>query len=390
MNKLKSKHFYIFASLLLLLSQACVEEFDTSDVIDYEPRLVIEGMLVKNAPGDTQQVVISKSVPYDSLLFSPVSNCNVSIVSSSQSYGLEEDADNEGYYLGVVPSEDIQVGDVFYLRVITEDGTIYESTEDQITPCPEIDTIYYEVTNNQESTDADESYGAQFYIDLKADDAYSSYYRYTVVETYELHADYVIYDYINEEGNFVSDLFGDYSKYYCYRTENIDELYPLTTQELTENTYIKYPLNFVDNTTQRLKYNYSILLNQYSLSKTVFEFWNTLKQNNQSSVDLYSTQPATVVGNIFNVNDDDEVVLGYFGASELSSKRLTIKGGLPIEFNIKSCSLTELTDVLPDIPLPLYLLGITLDDGSDGYGYNQSCFDCAYKKGNYDKPSFFE
>jgi hypothetical protein len=116
----------------------------------------------------------------------------------------------------------------------------------------------------------------------------------------------------------------DYTYYACYRTLPINQIFSATTSNLDQNVYLKYPLHFVNNRTQRLFYRYSLLVKQYSLTEQSFNYWEKLKGNNQNSGGLYDSQPQKVMGNVVCITNPNEEVLGYFGVSSVSSHRIFV------------------------------------------------------------------
>jgi len=54
-----------------------------------------------------------------------------------------------------------------------------------------------------------------------------------------------------------------------------------------------------------------------SLSKDAFEYYELLKDQTDNSTLTPKTQPAIIQGNINNIDDPQQLVLGYFGASEV-------------------------------------------------------------------------
>jgi len=54
----------------------------------------------------------------------------------------------------------------------------------------------------------------------------------------------------------------------------------------------KEPVNFIaTDQSDRLLIQYSILVSQYSISKEEYDFWNNLKQVNESGGDIFAKQP---------------------------------------------------------------------------------------------------
>jgi len=62
-----------------------------------------------------------------------------------------------------------------------------------------------------------------------------------------------------------------------------------------------------------------IKLELHSLSKSAFDFLELLKLQTTSLGSSSGTSPATLVGNMKNITNENEIVLGFFGASAVST-----------------------------------------------------------------------
>lgn len=69
-------------------------------------------------------------------------------------------------------------------------------------------------------------------------------------------------------------------------------------------------------------YPFFVTVRQLSVSRETFEYWDRVKlvMNNQGS--LFDIPPATIPGNIHNVSDPDDKVLGYFEVSKVKISRI--------------------------------------------------------------------
>jgi len=102
--------------------------------------------------------------------------------------------------------------------------------------------------------------------------------------------------------------------------------------------------------------DYLVKVEALSLSKSGFEYWNLL--NNQLAIqgNIYDPVIPDIKGNISNINDESEIVVGYFGASSVSQKSLLFErfgNGPNFTFPIPiaaSCEVAwgSVTDVRPD------------------------------------------
>ena len=68
-----------------------------------------------------------------------------------------------------------------------------------------------------------------------------------------------------------------------------------------------------------------IKLELHSLSKESYDFLRLLKSQTTSLGSSTGTSPAILRGNLANIEDEEEVILGYFGASAVSADSILIE-----------------------------------------------------------------
>jgi hypothetical protein len=105
-------------------------------------------------------------------------------------------------------------------------------------------------------------------------------------------------------------------------------------------------------------------------------------------------QPSQLIGNIHNIADDFEPVIGYISVGTTQTKRIYInKHELPINFITKypyNCRIdtAETTSIL--IPLYSPYIAINRADPSPGFLYSDRiCGDCTIR-GTVQKPAFWQ
>ena len=69
-----------------------------------------------------------------------------------------------------------------------------------------------------------------------------------------------------------------------------------------------------------------MLLKQYGLSPEAYFYYEVLRKNNQELGDIFGTMPSELQGNIKNINDPDEMVIGYMEVSKFTEKRIFVDG----------------------------------------------------------------
>lgn len=76
---------------------------------------------------------------------------------------------------------------------------------------------------------------------------------------------------------------------------------------------------------------------QLSISKDAFEYWRRVRELVNNTGSVFDSPPAQIKGNLYNVNDSEEVVLGYFEVAKAKVSRIyTTFADVPF-FLEKSC-----------------------------------------------------
>lgn len=105
-----------------------------------------------------------------------------------------------------------------------------------------------------------------------------------------------------------------------------------------------------------------VSLQQMSLAPNTYRYLKLLQDQSINTGTLADTPPAPLRGNIRNIKDANELVLGYFSASSVSEVRVMLDrrnttGGLPNGLysfiNNRPVTLEELSNERPDIPLAI-------------------------------------
>jgi hypothetical protein len=335
---------------------------------------------------EIQTITVSRTSSVNDPEFIPVDGCDAVI---------NDDAGNEfpmqeyekGTYRCMIHRSFLVPGASFRIKISAPDGTVIESDYDTINECPEVGSVYYLRKNI--TSGSNETKGIQFYVDLKAEDLKSRYFKWALTETWEYHVPYPREWYYDGRIHHISP--PDYSRSICWKTASVRDIFTLSTIGLSENRYDMFPLNFINNKSPQLVYGYSLLINQYSMSEAAYSYWDQLQVNSTEQGGLYEKQPFTVTGNMHNLTDPAREVLGYFGAYSVKSKRIFVKDveDLEIEY-IPICTpmilLKGLIELSPD-DYPAFLYG-------DKYGFEliylgSECVDCLSLGGINIKPEFW-
>jgi hypothetical protein len=388
------KRSYVIPALIgiAIVFTSCIEEY-TPKITESTELLVIDGSIVK---GDSLQTVnISQSTAVDDNYFNALSGCAV-WATNGQGMEFTFEEGDDGEYNAIISNEYLAYGSEFKVSIITPDGNEYESDYETIYESSEIDSLYY-LEEDYQSSSISSDLGLQFYIDLKAGESATKNYRWVLEETWETHTLYPkMFSYSSNEMSYtITELGGSYdSLSVCYKTEASPDVYIASTENLTVNEKKKIPLVYYAETSYKLNYNYSVLVKQYALTDMAYVYWNKVMAASTESGGMYQTQSSSTVSNICNINDPDEVVLGFFWASSCTEKRINFSGPLTEFHDGHACGLAEL-DLSEAYPPanpyePTYLVNLGTES-SPAYWYAAPmCFDCTLVDGTTTKPDFFD
>ena len=377
--------FHIILTLILLCG-SCVEPFEPM-LEESRKVLVISGM-ISDQPG-RHEIRVSLSSPYKELVFQGVDFCMVA-VEDQEGNMVHYSNTGEGVYVADLSDSFLEVGDAVRVQVLTPADRLYRSSFDTILACPELDSVYYEL-GQQETPDPEFTRpGIQFYLDMTGTPADSRNIIWQVDETWEYWASLFGTHILRGWGD--SDMFRTNTIFKCWKHFPLDHVYIGSTRNLSSNELRKLPLNFVSNETDRLSVTYRLHVKQQSLSLAAYDYWKRMNDQSVESGGMYEKQPASVIGNIYNVDDPEEVVLGYFYATQLREQRLFVHNNMLFEFNVPHihCEYQPMSSIGvlgPDhFPVYLYIPG---NFQPSFWGFEE-CFDCRVQGGDTIRPINWE
>ena len=378
--------------LSVILFAGCVERYYPEDNDMNTGTLVINAHLT-DQPG-VQIIEISRSVSLSYPSLDPVSGGFAEVIREDGEV-REFSEFKPGYYEADLDDSFLQTGDSYMIHVITPDRNEYESVFDKLRPVPEIDSLYYQEEHNSFASEEDSTGGVRFFIDFTYDDEAFEYIRWDLTETYEFHNPNME-AFVSIPGVGLIQLPDTSSYRVCYITNELHTIHSMSLSYLDFGIYIKKPFTFVPNIQmeQKLKHKYSLLIKQYSVSEAAFHYWNELKKTSQEQGWLFDRQTALLNSNIQNINDESEVVLGFFSMSGVAETR-----GFAIKPEGLDMSLYEwYCFPLPRGPggpggdenLPSYYARAWRDGESSFAWVNKHCVDCrAYKNSTHIMPDFW-
>jgi hypothetical protein len=364
--------------------------------------LVVDGSLIKGR--ETQVIVISKTSPITLPEYLPVENCNVSIMDNT---GTEFvfDEESPGKYVAKIDDALLSYDNQYKLIFTTSSGDVYESNYQGLLETPAVDSIYGIREDHYSAvTEAETNSVLQFYVDLDAPENASRYYRWVLEETWESFVEdqiWAVYD-----GQTIKRFYPADSLQHCWKTKDIIGLYSASTVLLSTNRIKKVPLHFVESSSEKLFVKYCATVKQYALNAETYDYWYEKERELRESGNIYAIQPSQPKSNIHNINNTDELVMGFFWVASCSIKRVFIKNPNPNHMILGCssigayCESDDINDIFdhlyyiislyPDMLTdPPYF--ITREKGTQfSISLSPHCQDCRILAGDILKPDFWE
>lgn len=376
---------FLLPVFLLVQGFSCVSPYEAD--IEDEPELIsIEASLIKGE--EDQTVRISKTASLDYPVFFPVRGCEVTLLDEfDNAYSYKEVSG--GIYSVSIPDEELVHGRYYKVRVISSEGVVYESDYELLNPGIEVDSVYYEIEDKVDQVTGEPYTGLQFYLDVKAGEDDSRYFRWRIDETYEYESFAPLSYYYLDESHTPVYPSDPWEVFTCWRGEELTGLYQSSTMNLTQNEKKKIRLNYVSARTERLRIMYSLQVRQYAISENAFAYFEQNRLATEEGEGLYTRQPRQPITNFMNPDDASERVLGYFWVSSQTSRRIFVPRIQEMDVLPEECAYWEY-DPMEDGegPFPIYLFDDR--DNEKLYTSSRDCFDCTRRGGTNVKPDFWE
>jgi len=371
------KAIFVVLSSLLIFFNGCVSEF--IPVVDEEEELlVVEGLVTDQLKSFT--INLSKSLPLGKKSEArPLGNCHVRI-SDDLGNAFELTEKSTGTY--VTDSTDFRgvIGRTYTLEIaLNRYGNFdYRSAPVTMLPVPPIDSVYYEKIQIRDSLEVYPKGvdACRIYVDTHDPENQCKYYRWDFRETWVL---LLLWPVENAK---------------CWVSENSASINLKSTAAFTESVVKRQPVQYINNQTDRLSRQYSILVNQYSLSAEEFLFWEKLQNITDQTGGLYDIVPSSIPSNIQGIDNPNEKVLGYFSVSAVQSKRLFIPNEFAGLVNLYPNCPTDTVwneyypDDLPEVYWTLALDQLAFGNLRRILTTDKGCADCTVR-GTNKKPDFW-
>lgn len=318
----------LHARLLILLNvlvlYACVETYDVHYQLNAE-LLTVEGFVTDDA-GTT--VSISKSKNSSSNFYSvPLVGCTAELVTSDGSVvPMKEQV--EGVY---APASSFKgkVGQTYQLRFRTPEGQEYESTKETLHGVPEIKKVYQKFDQNGLLDPKGKRVigsTVDVYIDFDDPQESKNYYlwrwkRYEdqpvciTCQEGQLSGNGGVCVRINSRNPPTYDYLCDKACWEVYYNSDVN----IYSDEFANGRGVQGRL--IAKVPYHSYKGALIEIEQVGVTQEAYLYYKLMSNQNQTTGTLADTPPAPIIGNIVNVTNPNEKVIGYFGAASSRTSR---------------------------------------------------------------------
>ncbi len=310
MNKIT---YILFVSAIILMG--CAKPYNPPEISTNTNILVVEGLI--NTGADSTIIRLSRTVLIANKTTSaPETKATVTVENAQgTSYALPESS-VKGVY--AAPALNLDNTKKYRVRIKTINGRTYVS--DLVDPkiAPPIDSIGFTIKER----------ALQIYVNAHDATNNTRYYKYDYSETWQFNARY--------PSNYISNGFSIVARtpaqqiFYCYGRDTSANTVITSTASLSSDVVYQLPVVDIDTASEKIGTKYSILVSQVALSKEAYSFWENLRKNTEQLGSIFDAQPSQLTGNVHNLADPAEPVIGYISAGTVRKKRIFItKAQLP-------------------------------------------------------------
>lgn len=381
----------VFFCCLLLLA-GCVEPYAPDVIEGPNNYLVVDGLINGNGI-TTVRLSRTQNISEESL---PLLESGATLLLEEEQgaqYSLQEAA--PGTYSSSSLSLDINKKYRLYIRLPT--GREYASEFVDVKQTPPIDEVGWQALDSE----------LQIYVNSHDPQNNTHFYRWEYEATWAYTAAFqssLKYD--EASGRVVPRTRSDEDIYRCWKTENSTDIKLGTSARLSQDVISEYPILTLPSDSEELRIKFSVLVKQYALTQEAYQYWEALRKNTESIGTLFDPLPSQLTGNVHNLANPAEPVIGYVGASAVQEKRIFVsRDELPEDWRTfyPTCPIDSLLPVPPqtlqDIVgrfsggtyMPVSEISASMGPPSPiGYmGASIQCVDCRVYGTNV-KPDFWE
>ncbi|MFI5162147.1 MAG: DUF4249 domain-containing protein [Sphingobacteriales bacterium] len=304
---------------------SCKKPYNPKIVSSSKSYLVVEGVI--NLSFDSTVIKVSRTFNINSKITTrPELGATVTVEGEREYVTHLADLFGNGHYWTY--DINLPLTQRYRLRIVTSTGEQYLSDYLVYKPTPPIDSIGYTVTNNI----------LNLYVNSHDPSNGTRLYRFDYEDTWRFHAKYQSSYVLDPNTNSIVPRNTYASVYYCYANGVSSDILLASTTKLSQDVVYQSPLAHISLSSEKLESDYSVYLKQYAMTPDAFAFYQNLQKNTEQVGSIFDVEPSQFQnGNIHNIVNAKEPVVGYITMTNVQTKRIYIRH-----------------DALPGNVLPIY------------------------------------
>lgn len=296
----------------LSLVIGCIDEIDLNGTGGGANKMVVQGQLIKSSPSSVR-IRVSRTADFAiRSLPTAVSGAAV-FLRDHNGNALQVPEVEQGIYQMEINDDSseisVETGGIYMIEVVTTEGSQYQSIMERLNPVSQADSVSIMIVEREEldlNNQRQLKQYVQFFLhtSLEANEsAERASLRWTFESIYRVDETFVPGPGPGPQTCFVS------------RGLNFEQVVVFNGNETNSDRLDNFFL-VEDELGFKFALGYLLEINQHSLSKGAYKYWDQVSQSVALSGGLFEATPGKIVGNISSINDPNEEVFGYFYASE--------------------------------------------------------------------------
>ncbi len=297
--------------ILVLPLSSCIDPINLN--VHYQGnQLVVRGMIT-NSTGP-QKLLLGMTSRYEQQT-KPVTQARVIIY---------DDAGNQEAYQETEPGTYILAGNTvkgipgrtYHLVINLTNGKEYQTNPETMPLIIATDSAYYQFGKEKQVSGSGitlEKHNVEAIVDTHIPPSQTPLYlKWNVFEIYKFTQFYYPNPFNTPPPDCYVTIYSNPQNFTLYNGEELNA---------NEITHEKLATKIIDETFYQ-KHKFYVKLS--SITRNAYEYWNKVSEVVNRSGTIFDVPPATVRGNVYNVDSPDETVLGYFEAARVDTSTFSI------------------------------------------------------------------
>jgi len=341
-------HTLVYGLTALLLGISCTSPYEFEEETN-EDILIVDGMITNQLK--KHQIRLSRSYPFKTDP-QPEKGANVQVVSSDgTTFNFKEKGDF--LYEASMAFSAIE-GQEYRVLITTREGKTITSTPMVLPPIAELDDVFAQATSNELNDP-----GIGIYFNAESNNN-AQLYRVEYEETYKVVAPrWTPFDAVVVFEGFstfaTNVILRETQEQVCYAFNPSNKIILRSTTNQTIDRIDQEEILFLPIDSAKLIHRYSVLVRLLVEDPQAYNYFETLKELSVKSASFFNNvQPGYLAGNLFNPDNGNEKVGGFFRVSAAEERRIFL----------------NLNDIYPAAEEPpyFYLCSLTAPTAQGGRG----------------------